>query len=77
MLGVLACREQPRDLLAGEDLRQLLRLLGSRQRELRRRSLEGDPVEELKRAGGDVAAARGELALGEQVQQIALDLFRR
>ena len=76
VLGVLARREQPRDLFAREDLRQLLRLLRTRQRELGRTSFKGDPVEELKRAGGDVAAARRELALGEQVQKIALGLFR-
>jgi hypothetical protein len=76
VLEVLGGAEEPRDLLARKDLRQLLGLLGSRQRELGRAALQGDAVEELKRARRDVAAARGKLALGEQVQKVALGLFR-
>src|SRR3972149_7528924 len=67
--------EQAPDLLAAEDLGELLRLPGSRDDEVRAIVAEGDVVEEAEGMGSLVARAPGQLALPEHVGEGPLDLI--
>ena len=75
VLGIGGELDQARDLLARQDLGQLLGLARSRDLELRLGMLERDVVAELQRVDRDVAAAPGELALLDQIQKVALYLL--
>lgn len=66
--------QQRRDLLAREDLRQLLRGARPWNDKLRLAPLERDAVEEPQPLRHDVATRPGELPLFDQVQEVALDL---
>ena len=72
---VIARREQPRDLLARQQLRLTLRNLGSGNDNRRLAPLEHLPIQEPAGAGGLIDRAIGELAFLEHVQQPGFDLI--
>jgi len=72
MLRVGGQLDQPRDLFARQNVRQLLRRARTRDVELSSGTLERGVVEKPQSADRDVAAAPGKLALLDQVQQVAL-----
>jgi hypothetical protein len=74
MPSMRARLEQAPDFLAAEDLRQLLRLLGSRDLEVRARVAQRHVVEKAEGVGGLTTRAPRELALLDQVGEIGLDL---
>ena len=75
VLGVRGLLDERCHFLARENLRQLLRLASLRNLELRLGTLERHTVEESNALRGDVAARPGELALANQVKQVALNLL--
>ena len=66
--------EQAPDLLAAEDLGELLGLPGGRDDEVRAIVTKGDVVEEAEGVSRLVTRAPGQLALLEQVGEVVLDL---
>jgi len=75
MPGMRAGTEEPPDLLAAEDVGQLLGLLGRRDVEIHRRAAEGDVIEEAEGVSGLATRAPRELALLNQVREIGLDFL--
>jgi hypothetical protein len=73
MTDVRAGVEHPPDLLAAEDLRQRLRLLGGGDVEVAARVAQRHVVEEAEGMGGLTARAPGQLADLDQVGEIGLD----
>jgi hypothetical protein len=69
--------DQSFDLFATQNLRQLLRYSRSRHAKLQLLTLERVVIEETQCVQRHQAAAAGELALFDQIQQVALNLFLR
>ena len=75
VLQIRRLLEERCNLLTRQNVRQALRHLGARQIEFGLSALECHAVQKLQRAAHDIAAAVRELALFEQVQQVALDFL--